>query len=60
MKDADVVQLVEHRLPKPVVGGSNPLIRSCVRERRYEEVQNSTGDYRDSFDNSRNDFKVNS
>ena len=27
LKDADVAQLVEHRLPKPVVAGSSPVVR---------------------------------
>lgn len=32
--DADIAQLVEHRLPKPRVAGSNPVVRSKGRKRR--------------------------
>ena len=32
--DADIAQLVEHRLPKPRVAGSNPVVRSKGNERR--------------------------
>ena len=32
--DADIAQLVEHRLPKPRVAGSNPVVRSKGKKRR--------------------------
>lgn len=31
---ADIAQLVEHRLPKPRVAGSNPVVRSIIRSFR--------------------------
>ena len=36
--DADIAQLVEHRLPKPRVAGSNPVVRSIGVQREAEKT----------------------
>lgn len=36
--DADIAQLVEHRLPKPRVAGSNPVVRSIGIRREAEKA----------------------
>lgn len=37
-RSADIAQLVEHRLPKPRVAGSNPVVRSIEFQREAEKA----------------------